>query len=450
MQPQVALDVDFSFQATFFKHRALTLSYGEDLKNRLFREEVLQGNPKQTYGEILLIHPISHVALASLAMALLALVLLFLIFGSYTRRATVPGVLEPVGGIVKVYAGRSGQLKDMNLHVGQIVKKGQILLALKSEHIGAGGVPLELQSEYHLRTRSEALKRELQTTLEIYESDRQGAQHSLSALQSVRANLLSQIQNQTARVQAAQVALTRYEQLRSSGFMPETEVQNRRNDLIEQQARVQAMEKDVIANAADIVSATRNLTALPLKLEVAKAQLIRSIAEVEAELDTQSNTHDWTVIAPCDGTIASLAASSGQSIDSSTLLISLVPTANALQATLYASSREVGFLKAGQHVKIKLDAFPYQKFGLVPGQVTMVAQSPVSQSEIASSTRLLSKIENAQLTYTVSVALDSQTISAYGRTERLQPGMQLSADVELDVRPLFEWILEPLFSLRRD
>jgi membrane fusion protein len=185
-------------------------------------------------------------------------------------------------------------------------------------------------------------------------------------------------------------------------------------------------------------------------MEVAKAQLVRSIAEVEADLDTQSNTHDWSITAPCDGTIASLAASSGQSVDSTTLLISLVPTANTLQATLYASSREVGFLKAGQYVKIKLDAFPYQKFGLVPGQVNMVAQSPVSQNEISSSTRLLSNTEKAQQTYTVSVTLENQTINAYGRTERLQPGMQLSADVELDVRPLFEWILEPLFSLRRE
>jgi len=411
---------------------------------------VRRAHPKQTYGEILLIHPVSHVVLASLALALLASVLLFLIFGNYTRRATVPGVLEPVGGIVKVYAGRSGQLKYTDLHVGQVVKKGEILLELKSEHIGAGGVSLELQSEYHLRTRSEALKKELQTTLEIYRSDMQGAQHSLDTLKSVRANLLSQIQNQTDRVQAAQLVLARYEQLRSSGFMPEIEVQNRRNDLIEQQARVQSMQKDLIANAADIVSATRNITALPLKMEVAKAQLVRSIAEVEADLDTQSNTHDWSITAPCDGTIASLAASSGQSVDSTTLLISLVPTANTLQATLYASSREVGFLKAGQYVKIKLDAFPYQKFGLVPGQVKMVAQSPVSQNEISSSTRLLSNNEKAQQTYTVSVTLENQTINAYGRTERLQPGMQLSADVELDVRPLFEWILEPLFSLRRE
>jgi membrane fusion protein len=49
--------------------------------------------------------------------------------------------------------------------------------------------------------------------------------------------------------------------------------------------------------------------------------------------------------------------------------------------------------------------------------------------------------------YRIKVALDGQTVSAYGRAEALQPGMQVEADILLDRRRLIEWIFEPLLSL---
>ena len=49
--------------------------------------------------------------------------------------------------------------------------------------------------------------------------------------------------------------------------------------------------------------------------------------------------------------------------------------------------------------------------------------------------------------YRVTVQLDSQTVTAYGRFMDLQPGMLLEADIKLDTRPLYQWILDPLYSI---
>jgi membrane fusion protein len=49
--------------------------------------------------------------------------------------------------------------------------------------------------------------------------------------------------------------------------------------------------------------------------------------------------------------------------------------------------------------------------------------------------------------YRVAVALDSQTMKAYGEAKRLLPGMEVEADALLDTRRLYEWVLEPLYAL---
>ncbi len=347
------------------------------MSSDLFREEVLDAHSKNAYGEIVLVHPISHYVLAGIAATLLLVTGLFLAFGHYTKRATVPGVLEPIGGVVKLYASRNGQLKASYIHDTQLVHKGDVLLEFTTEHDGASGVAIEAQSEAHLQDRLNTLKQELQKTLEISVSDDASAHESLDALRSSHDNLIAQIKNQTTRVNAAQGVVARFEELQKSGFMPELQVQDKRNDLTEQQVRLQSMQKDLISNDADIARANRTISSAPLRTDVVKAQIERNIAGVEAELAEKKNAHDWSVTAPCDGMVSALAVKAGQSVDSNTPLVTLVPIASNLQATLYASSRDLGFIKIGQAVKMKLEAFPYQKFGLATGRVVTVADSPI-------------------------------------------------------------------------
>lgn len=422
---------------------------GVFLESDLFREEVLDSHSRQAYGEVILAHPVSHFVLAALALGLLFLAGLFLAFGQYTKRATVPGVLEPVGGLVKMYASRPGRLKSPQIREGQTVHKDDVLLVFTSEHDSANGKAVEAQSEAYTLARLDTLHKELAETLGISQSDDASARESLAALRSAHDNLIAQIKNQTARVLAAQGVVARYEELQKSGFMPEVQVQDKRNDLTDQQVRLQAMQKDLIANDADIARATRNIASAPMRTAVAKAQIERNIASAEAELGIQQNVHDWSVTAPCDGVVSGLSVNPGQSVETNTPLLTLVPSESTLQATLYASSRDLGFIKIGQIVKIKLDAFPYQKFGLATGKVVTVANSPVLPNEISPTTRLLAASDKAEPLYAINVALDKQTVDAYGQPQALRPGMQLGADVELDMRRLYEWILEPLYSMKQ-
>jgi len=149
------------------------------------------------------------------------------------------------------------------------------------------------------------------------------------------------------------------------------------------------------------------------------------------------------VTAPAAGTVAAILVEPGQVVGTGASLLTLLPDGSPLQAHLFAPSRAVGFIRAGQEVLLRYPAFPFQKFGSHRARVLSVSQSALAPAELG----FAPPDGSREPLYRVKVALESQTVSAYGRAEPLQAGMQVEADVFLDRRRLVEWVFEPLFSL---
>ena len=103
---------------------------------------------------------------------------------------------------------------------------------------------------------------------------------------------------------------------------------------------------------------------------------------------------------------------------------------------------------------LRLLACPYQKFGSQTGRVLRVSRVPLQAGELAAlplptpSTGAVAAVGGVgEPLYRITVALDRQAISAYGREQPLAAGMQLDADVLLDRRRLVEWLFEPVLGL---
>ncbi|MES2298082.1 MAG: HlyD family efflux transporter periplasmic adaptor subunit [Pseudomonadota bacterium] len=418
-------------------------------ESSLFRAEVLDTDGKNAAGDVVLVYPVSNYFLLGFALCMLAVLLAFGAFGTYTRHASVAGVLEPTQGVVKLYASQAGVLKMSQVREGQQVHKGDILLVFESLHLGADGRAVEAQLDLKLNDRLNTLHTELDGTLKLQAADVAQMRQSLATQQSNLITLRKEMQTQQRRVQTAEQALARYESLQKAGFMSDIQVQQKSDEVLDQQMRLQNLQTSVTSGAADAERLSMQLAHSAERRQVAKAQIDRNISSTESELDRQQNEHTWTVVAPCDGLVASLTIVANQSASVGVPLVSIVPSSTQLQANLYAPSRALGFVRAGQLVKMKLDAFPYQKFGLVQGRVISVADSPVRPSESSLGNRLATSADTNEPLYAIRVSLDAQFVYAYGQKQGLRPGMQLDADIALDTRQLYEWVLEPLYSLRR-
>ncbi|WP_233357572.1 HlyD family efflux transporter periplasmic adaptor subunit, partial [Vibrio cholerae] len=94
-----------------------------------------------------------------------------------------------------------------------------------------------------------------------------------------------------------------------------------------------------------------------------------------------------------------------------------IPETTELQVELYAPSRAVGFLQTGQSVGLRIDAYPFEKFGIQTGTIKRVTKSTLSPTEIKSKDQTIRS--DAETLYRVIVALNKPTTTVYGREEPL-------------------------------
>jgi membrane fusion protein len=149
----------------------------------------------------------------------------------------------------------------------------------------------------------------------------------------------------------------------------------------------------------------------------------------------------------------------GQSVQPGQTLLTLIArsagtehdSSGKLVAHLYAPSRSIGFLRKGQRVHLRYDAFPYQKFGMAAGVVAAVSRTPFAPSELPQNVaqQLVARLGAQEALFRAVVELDSQAVHARGVDWPLKPGLMLDADVKQEERAVWEWLLEPLLAWRR-
>jgi membrane fusion protein len=127
-------------------------------------------------------------------------------------------------------------------------------------------------------------------------------------------------------------------------------------------------------------------------------------------------------------------------------MLTIVPQNSRMQAELLAPSSAIGFIHVGQRVLLRYSAFPYQKFGQYWGTVVGVSRAALPQQELDSLLENTSQKASGTL-YRVAVEPDAQFVSVYGKNEAIPASMTVEAFALLDKRPLYQWILEPLYGL---
>ena len=125
-----------------------------------------------------------------------------------------------------------------------------------------------------------------------------------------------------------------------------------------------------------------------------------------------------------------------------TPILSIIPENSPLEIELLLPTRSAGFVKLGDEVKIRFDAFPYQKFGVASGKIVNIDQAVILPTDT------ILPIEVKEAVYRVRASIQYQSISAYGDTFPLKVGMTADADIILEKRSLLEWLLDPIYAVK--
>lgn len=169
----------------------------------------------------------------------------------------------------------------------------------------------------------------------------------------------------------------------------------------------------------------------------------------------RTRLENFVLRSPIDGIVQALTVTSiGQVLPAAQEAMRIIPENDVLQAEVYVQNKDIGFIREGQEAEVKIEAFPFTRYGVVHAAVKRVARDAISQPEMLQtdvdpsrpyegrSSGGGQRVQN--LVYPVELTLTQNYIEIEGQRVQLMPGMSITAEVKTGKRRLIEYLLSPL------
>jgi membrane fusion protein len=406
----------------------------------LFRQEAIDHQRFRIWGEVALALPKSYalvtgfIALSVFAMAL------FVATHSYARKEHAAGFLVPTEGIARISPPRDGTIIAVHVSEGQHVERGAPLLTATDTETSDRGENIDDAKADRLREQSDRLKDQILLERQKSHAEEQRLQSEIQGALTEITALTQQQTIQRERIEIAHQQLVGAVELANKGYLSKVEMRRRQDAHLAEIQSESSLAKELAGKQTELSQHQNALQQLPLATAQRVAQLEASIAELEVHLKEIERQRGYLLSAPIAGRISSLQAWVGKLAEPKMPALSIVPDGDILEAELLVPARAIGFIAAGQTVHISYDTFPFQQFGFARGNVRTVSRTLLKPDEIVGPMLL------REPSYRVGVALERQTMRAYGAELPLEPDLQLQADIEFERRSLLAWILDPLLS----
>ena len=412
----------------------------------LFRPEVFESRQRAWLGSIQLIRPVSLAVLTTCVVLATASLGAYLVFGEYTRKARVSGVLVPDQGVIRLMSPQGAVVVESHAAEGQSVKRGDVLYVLAvGQATLSGDTQVVVQASLAARERSLQDAARQRSSLERAQS--QAIDRQLEDMRRELASMAVEADLQRQRLVLAQQAQARFESLRNENFVSSAQVQTKTEEVLGLKAGLQGLERQRSTHLREAAGLEAQRRELPLRSQAQRGEIDRDLALLSQQSAENEARQRIVVRAPQDGVVTGVLAVAGQTVTPGIAMASLLPAGAKLQAQLFAPSSAIGFVRPDQKVQLRYQAFPYQKFGHQSGAVLQVSRSPLQATELAGLPLQAAAAGSAEPLYRITVQLDQQSVAAYGQAQALSPGMQLEADVLLDKRRLIEWLFEPVLGI---
>lgn len=381
--------------------------------------------------------------------------------------AVAHGKLVPKSFLKIVQPAEPGIVRELLVKEGDAVREGQVLARMDTRLSEADS--RTLQAELHRRRlqlrRIQAelagtpLKKEKEDPADIYEQTQ-------SQLKARRQAYLDALGTEQAALAKARHDLKGAAEIQGK-LQKTVPIYKEQADSWEKLARegyagrLLALERQrtYLENAQDLKAQTENvgsLSALIAQSEKRIAQITSNYQQqlqserAEAESVYHRLQQDWSkqqhrhalleLKAPQAGIVKDLATHTpGTVVAPGTILLTLVPRDEPLIAEVWVGNVDAGFVQAEQKARVKLAAYPFQKYGMLDGVVSQVSADAREKTEESGMQR---SVQDAA--YRALINLSSGYLENQGRRLNLIPGMQVSAEIHLGTRSVLEYLLSPV------
>jgi membrane fusion protein len=412
-------------------------------KAPLFREEAIESQNARLDGNVLITQSLAFRNFALFFTLVCILIISFMTFGSYTRKVTVPGYLEPKTGLSKVYPTRSGRISSLWVADGDVVKKGDHLAKVIIDSVSdSGGYAYQAMAD-ELTHAIEALAIRRQTIIEDYNLEKSRLKFEINT--SVE-QLNALLKNQQLLIEKNKIIdnkLSSLNTLQKTGSISHTQYKNQELEALDSELALNEVTKSINESRHILHESKIKLKGLPLKHKTEISDIDQKISELRRQLTDTNIRHAYTIIAPVDGVVSALSYRLGDNLSAEFPLLTILPESYELQARIYLPSSSISFVHIDQDIKIQYQALPVQRFGTYSGRITHISSSPINPQDVKNAPYNFN-----EPVYLVTAEISDQKIMVKDSVFPIVPGMTISISLLAESQTIFQWLTDPFWNIK--
>jgi hemolysin D len=418
------------------------------------------------------IHPAPRWAMG-LIVGLLTFAVAWASFGKVDVMATAQGKIVPNGEVKTIQSQDTAVVTAIHVTDGQAVRKGDVLVDLDATDAtsNASEAASALASQRDEAARGRALLEAIDNnTAPVLQAspDRDSADLAVQkrVLAGEYGDYLSTVQEMEADIAQASASLreTAAEISKLEGTLPIEETKEADyakligpgyvglHDYYNEKQAVIQMKQDLVEQKAKLIETQATLDSAKRKREAYIAQTRRTWLEKIQDDETKaaSSASDLAkardhsrlmrLTAPVDGTVQELAIHTvGGVVSPAQTVMTIVPAENQLLVEATVDNQDIGFIKDGQPAEVKVEAFPYTRYGVLHGTVVQVSNDAKQDDN-----------DKKKWVFTTQVSLPTDGMVIEDRLVHLTPGMTVTAEIKTGRRRIISYLLSPLIQHSRE
>ena len=337
---------------------------------------------------------------------------------------TSSGSVQPVGNIniVQSYAG--GFVKSIDVEEGEYVHAGDVLIQLNTETLDIDQEQLETQK--NVLNAQQEIYQKIQSGEDVstikasdYDTDLQPYIQAILDADASYKNTLSNLENEKSDAELnQQIGQLQLEEYQENGT--------------ERQAKSQKLTNQQYALAVEQAELQINDTKTQYSAQINSniSEIDTQIIEIEANLEKYQLSKDYqNITAPVSGYVNSVSVNTiGETVTSAQELVTIVPDHTPVEMVCYVQNMDIADIEIGMEAEIKLEAYPYNKYGTVKGTVKYISPSSFVSEQLGS-------------VYLVKLEMDNSNENI-----DVISGLSGSVEIKTDKRTVMEYFLDPIIK----
>lgn len=374
--------------------------------------------------------------------------------GSRVRAGEVLLTLDPTEAI----ADRDAQARDLEAARGEVARRKAAIIAAHTDTLQPLPIDFPASVSEPVRQREQKVlsadMAQLQSTIASFKAqlaEKAAAKQRLTATIAERAKLIA----------LSEERVSMRKQLQARGA-------SSRALIIEALQQYETQIANDIQDRGELIETEAAMRALGRKIDEAITKFVadqsQKLADIEGKRDhleealikAKYKVKHMTLRAPIDGTVQQLGVTTiGQVVAAGQSLLAVVPLDAPVQVEAMIPNQDIGFVGVGQSAVVKVDAFPFTRYGTIEAKVTEVSRDAVDRRSASTLSDALNaaKIQPSQpnqppkpddLVFPATLKLAKNYFEVGGKEIRLRPGMAVTAEIKTGKRRVIDYLLSPL------